>query len=177
MPPRNDSREFWNRLLHGSRMTEITELTTKKGVEDSEIKVRMRCPPPSSSGSAKSRSHQYTFATYLKAAWALVLTNNSSASAARGKFDVVFTHGITTRSIAPQHLSGLPHHAYGLSDIVRDCTNWLSGENSGAKASVKCISTMVAHHGLEEASPTIQLQDGVSAQAVVKPRLFGGWDL
>lgn len=101
MPPRNDSREFWNRLLHGSRMTEITELTTKKGVEDSEIKVRMRCPPPSSSGSAKSRSHQYTFATYLKAAWALVLTNNSSASAARGKFDVVFTHGITTRSIAP----------------------------------------------------------------------------
>lgn len=217
MPPRNDSREFWKRLLHGSRTTEITGSTIKKGVENSEIKVRMRCPPPSSSGSANSRSHQYTFATYLKAAWALVLANNSSASAARGKFDVVFGHGVTTRSIAPsestdhivgpcldivpvrviapsatldassagallhsihsQHLSGLPHHAYGLSDIVRDCTNWLSGENSDAKASVNCISTVVAHHGLEEAPPTIQLQDGVSAQAVVKPRLFGGWDL
>lgn len=101
MPPRNDSTEFWNRLLHGSRMTEITELTTKKGVEDSEIKVRMRCPPPSSSGSAKSRSHQYTSATYLKAAWALFLANNSSASASRGKFDVIFAHGVTTRSIAP----------------------------------------------------------------------------
>jgi len=207
-------------------MTEITGAlcssgsTTMKGVEDSEIKVRMRCPPPSSSGSARSRSHQYTFATYLKAAWALVLAHNSSGSNARGstqKFDVVFGHGVTTRSIAPssstdlivgpcldiipvrvivpaatpdaitagallhsihsQHLSGLPHHAYGFSDIVRDCTNWLSGASSDAKASVNCISTMVAHHGVEERPPTIQLQNEVAARGVVKARLFGAWDL
>lgn len=217
MPPRNESKEFWKNLLRGSRMTELTGSTTKTGVEDSEIKIRMRCPPPPSSTSAKSRSHQYTFATYLKAAWALVLANSTSASSARGKFDVVFGHGVTTRSIVPsestdhivgpcldivpvrvvspsatpdassvrallhsihsQHLSGLPHHAYGLSDIVRDCTNWLPGTNADAKASANCISTVVAHHGLEEAPPTIQLQDGVSAQAAIKPRLFGGWDL
>jgi len=226
IPRRNESREFWKHLLRGSRMTEITGAlcssgsTTMKGVEDSEIKVRMRCPPPPSSGSARSRSHQYTFATYLKAAWALVLAHNSSGSNARGstqKFDVVFGHGVTTRSIAPssstdlivgpcldiipvrvivpaatpdaitagallhsihsQHLSGLPHHAYGFSDIVRDCTNWLSGASSDAKASVNCISTMVAHHGVEERPPTIQLQNEVAARGVVKARLFGAWDL
>jgi hypothetical protein len=183
------------------------------GVEDSVIKVRMRCPPPPA-----SRSHRYTFATYLKTAWALVLANSSSS--ARGspqKSDVVFAHGVTTRSIAPslstdlivgpcldiipvrvivpvvipdaptaetilhsihsQHLSSLPHHAYGFSDIIRDCTNWLSGANCDAKASINCISTVVAHHGLEEQPPTIQLQSGVAATGVVKARLFGGWDL
>ncbi|KAF7728991.1 PKS/NRPS-like protein biosynthetic cluster, partial [Penicillium ucsense] len=217
MPPRKESREFWKNLLRGSRMTEITGSTTETGVENSEIKAQMRCPPPPSSSTAKSKSHQYTFATYLKAAWALVLANNSNASSARGKFDIVFGHGVTTRSIVPsestdyiigpcldivpvrvvspsttpdsssagallhsihsQHLAGLPHHAYGLSDIVRDCTNWLSGANADAQASANCISTVVAHHGLEEAPPTIQLQDEVSAQAVIKPRFFGGWDL
>ncbi|KAJ5508771.1 hypothetical protein N7527_010914 [Penicillium freii] len=226
MPRRNESREFWKHLLRGSRKTEIREAlcssgsTTMKGVEDSEIKVRMRCPPPPSSGSARPRSHQYTFATYLKAAWALVLAHNSSGSSASDstqKFDVVFGHGVTTRSIVPssstdlivgpcldiipvrvtvpaatsdaptagallhsihsQHLSGLPHHAYGLSDIVRDCTNWLSGASSDAKASVNCISTVLAHHGIEERPPTIQLQNEVAAQGAVKARLFGGWDL
>jgi hypothetical protein len=203
-------------------MTEITGAscsTAIKGVEDSEIKVRMRCPSPSSYGKARSRSHQYTFATYVKAAWALVLAheNGSSCGTSTQSLDVVFGHGVTTRSISPssstelivgpcldivpvrvmvpeatpdartagallqtvqgQHLSGLPHHGYGLPDIVRDCTNWLSGAKSDARASVSCISTVVAHHGVEERPPTIQLQTEIAAQGVVEARLFGAWDL
>ncbi|KAJ5164223.1 uncharacterized protein N7500_006053 [Penicillium coprophilum] len=39
------------------------------------------------------------------------------------------------------------------------------------------ILTALAHHGVEEQLPTIQLQNEVAAQGVVKARFFGGWDL
>ncbi|KAB8275020.1 hypothetical protein BDV30DRAFT_237045 [Aspergillus minisclerotigenes] len=202
-----ESQQFWKRLLQGSKMTDIVTRSDKsnnigapfKNTEDSEASVRIRCP-------GNDSTFGFTFASLLKAAWALVLARNS------GTDDVVFGHVVTTRGLVcsstenmvgpclefipvrvnvskeglgkgsggaamarkllelvhNQHLDGMPHHAYGFPNIVCNCTEWSSSTR---------FNTFVQHRSSEERSPEIMLQDGLTAYAMVKARLFGACDL
>jgi hypothetical protein len=67
-----ESQHFWKTLLRDSKMINIVAIEDKnsdarsslRNIEDSEVSTRMRCP---SSGS----TFGFTFASFLKAAWAL----------------------------------------------------------------------------------------------------------
>ncbi len=67
-----------------------------------------------------------------------------------------------------QHIEGMPHHAYGFPNIVRECTKWPPSTR---------MNTFVQHQNVEELPPEIVLQDGLAARAHVEARLFGSCDL
>jgi len=80
--------EYWYSLLKGSAMTNVV-LQNKPPYQNTKLKIVSRDVP-----SLSPQGHGMTFATVLKAAWALVLAQIS------GERDVVFGHLVSGRNLA-----------------------------------------------------------------------------
>lgn len=142
-----DSERFWRNLLDGSQMTNvrIRDRPTFHNILDASVYKTVPEPSQSSRG--------ITFATKVKAAWALVLAATSQRS------DVVFGQISTGRSgpmkdiqrvvgpcmnilpvrisvpaagtvsdilrqVQDQHVATLEHENYGFRNIIEKCTSW-----------------------------------------------------
>ena len=70
--------------------------------------------------------------------------------------------------VQAQHLEGMPYHAHGFPNIVRECTKWPLSTR---------MATFVQHQNVEETPPTLLFQDGLAARAHVEARPFGSCDL
>ncbi|KAH6714878.1 hypothetical protein BKA61DRAFT_734232 [Leptodontidium sp. MPI-SDFR-AT-0119] len=79
---------YWSKLLKGSSMTDLV-VHERPAYENTKIKIISR-----DVASLTSQEHGMTFATVLKAAWALVLAQMS------GESNVVFGHLVSGRNLA-----------------------------------------------------------------------------
>lgn len=80
--------EYWYNFLRGSSMTDVA-IQNKPAYQNTKLKVISRDVP-----SISPQEHGMTFATVLKAAWALVLAQIS------GESDVVFGHLVSGRNLS-----------------------------------------------------------------------------
>jgi hypothetical protein len=138
---------YWRKLLAGATMTNILSHVTPP-YESAKTEMISRTIATSQKG-----AHGFTFATILKAAWAMVLMELSASR------DVVFGHLISGRNISvdgldvdrilgpclnlipvrvqethslrgllqqvhDQQLAALPYETFGMDKIVEHATNW-----------------------------------------------------
>ncbi|CZT05102.1 uncharacterized protein RCO7_12008 [Rhynchosporium graminicola] len=140
------AKKYWTKLLHASNMTRLVDHDRPSWKMLTSETLRRRIKTVSSSDSS------ITFATMLKAAWAMVLARVS------GDTDVVFGYvssgrnaphpGILElclpcmaivpvrvsvkektcktllREMQKQHICSLEHELFGWRNIVETCTNW-----------------------------------------------------
>ncbi|RYP81490.1 hypothetical protein DL769_001961 [Monosporascus sp. CRB-8-3] len=137
---------YWRGLLAGSFMTDVVARTGPplRGATDAVAHVNRTI------SYAPLKAHDITFATMLKAAWAMVLSQYS------GRSDIVFGHTMSGRSsgaadvvgpcinvvpvrvplqpdwtgldllrfVQEQQLATLPHELVGFRGILKRCTDW-----------------------------------------------------
>lgn len=139
---------YWQHLLRGSRMTEVAEHAGPSYTNPLNTTLEQHIPVPAGLG-----TYGFTFATILKAAWAIILARWSSSS------DVTFGHLVSGRAVGfpdvdlvtgpclslvpvrlgvderlavreflkqvqEQHIASTPHEHVGLERIVRRATDW-----------------------------------------------------
>jgi aryl carrier-like protein len=160
-----ESYQYWRSLLAGSSMTDIVahdKPNVRKATDVPEVLTR--------SIRVKSlQSEGITFATVIKAAWALVLSQLA------GRSDVVFGHTISGRNldldevekvvgacinvvpvrailkpgwkvidllqfVQDQQLANVPHETLGTREIIRRCTDW---------PQYNYFSTIVQHQNID----------------------------
>ncbi|GAB1318076.1 hypothetical protein MFIFM68171_08286 [Madurella fahalii] len=104
---RNDqgAEEYWRTLLAGASMTELVSLRAPRYRRTERRMVSREITTPPQQGA------RFTFATILKAAWALVLAKISSSS------DVVFGHVISGRNLSVEGLN--------VDQILGPCLNFI----------------------------------------------------
>jgi amino acid adenylation domain-containing protein len=159
-----ESYQYWKDLLAGSTMTQIVAHSKPAYSNEYDSNIKRTIPNPSLGSSGA------TFASLLKAAWAVVLAN------ATGKSDIVFGHVISGRNIPnsdadkivgpclnivpvrvnlassstgldllnqvqEQQVSNIPFEFLGFREITRSCTSWPSYTR---------FSSIVQHQNIDE---------------------------
>ena len=163
---RNDqdsAENFWRKLLHRSEMTEVVRRPDGHAYQYPVFKTHSQW--------IKSPEDQsFTFATVLKAAWALVLAQHANTP------DVVFGHLVSGRagtmdgiddvvgpcinlvpvrirlsrtstasellsSVQDQYIAAIPHETLGFNRVIQECTNWPRRTR---------FSSVVQHQNIEE---------------------------
>lgn len=146
-PPSQDAQTYWRDVLSNSAMTEIVAHPAPQYQNVYDVHLTRTIQIASQAGS------EITFATILKAAWALVLSACSNSS------DVVFGHVVSGRNlpqadidqvigpclnilptrlmidasaalsrlldnVQAQHISHMAHESLGTRTIVKECSPW-----------------------------------------------------
>jgi hypothetical protein len=146
LPFQTEGYRYWRGLLAGSSMTNVVARTGPplRGATDTVAHVNRTI------SYEPLEAHDITFATMLKAAWAMVLSQYSGSS------DIVFGHTMSGRSsgaadvvgpcinvvpvriqlqphwtgldilrfVQEQHLATLQHELVGFRGILKRCTDW-----------------------------------------------------
>ena len=167
------AENYWRRLLYGSAMTQIPGSRRSPRHEEGLVTVERFLTQ------FKPGIPDLTFATYLKAAWALVLAGVSETD------DVVFGHLVSGRAVPlddiervngpcinlipirlnalrthrnllnqvqEQQIASMSHETLGFRSIFRKCTNW----QPDAKQ-IPRFSSIVQHQNLLDECETIDL--------------------
>ncbi|KAK0130297.1 hypothetical protein ONS96_000818 [Cadophora gregata f. sp. sojae] len=142
-----DAETFWRRLLKGSTMTHIVHHQTPSYRNPINKSLKRTVPAP------ENRNMGITFASIVKASWALVLAKFSASSdvvfgqittgrsapipgideivgpcmnlvPARFKLDSAATLSELLQQVQAQHLDMLPYESLGFHHIIEKCTNW-----------------------------------------------------
>lgn len=170
------AEHYWRELLHRSQMSEVVGRPGGLRYQYPVRKTHVRTIP-------FPRTGEYTFATTIKAAWALVL------AAKTGSNDVVFGHLVSGRNlpfedvdqligpclnivpirvpimdlkshqellqfVQSQYISSMPHETLGMSRLLEKCTNWPHWTR---------FSSIVQHQNVEEIDSMPFINDEVDA--------------
>jgi aryl carrier-like protein len=170
----NESLSYWQKLLADSKMTNVVAYTKPNYRNVYDLHLSRTIPVSSNSLSSSG----ITFATILKAAWAMVLASLS------GTADVVFGHVTSGRNIPgtdmeriigaclnvipiratidntttmagllhnlqSQHVASMAHECIGMRQLVRVCSPWAPSTR---------FSSIVQHQNIEQVS-TVTLHD------------------
>ena len=158
--------KFWRELLLGSSMASLPSQSLAQNQTLTASFAESTIP------SLKQGTSGLTFATYLKAAWAMVLARVSGCS------DVVFGHLVSGRAmpldaiervngpcinfipvrvntqqspeailrqVREQQISAMPYENLGFETIFRECTNWPLSNNRHPR-----FSSIVQHQNLPD---------------------------
>ncbi|KAI3323648.1 acetyl-CoA synthetase-like protein [Xylariaceae sp. AK1471] len=201
---RIESHKMWTTLLQGSMMTELRAenalanniATEVRSIEDSEVSTKFHLP-------RSGRPSGFTFASLLKAAWALVLERKS------GTDDVVFGHVVSTRPLIRSSIDGLvgpclefvpvrvkvakeprTNDSVAARDLLEQVQNqYIEGMphyGFGFPSIVReCtqwpistrMPTFVQHRSLDESPAELVLGENMVARAQTQARTFGLCDL